>query len=97
VEANEQLGFKADHRDYMVGLQILKDLELTEIRLLTNNPKKTDAFTLSGMDLRVVEQVPIIAPPHQHRERYLATKRDKLGHLLPMIEKEAASQITDGD
>lgn len=97
VEANEQLGFKADHRDYMVGLQILKDLELTEIRLLTNNPKKTDAFTLSGMDLRVVEQVPIIAPPHQHRERYLATKRDKLGHLLPLAEKKAASQITEGD
>jgi 3,4-dihydroxy 2-butanone 4-phosphate synthase/GTP cyclohydrolase II len=85
VEANEQLGFKADHRDYMVGLQILKDLELTEIRLLTNNPKKTDAFTLAGMDLRVVEQVPIIAPPEEHRERYLATKRDKLGHLLPAV------------
>jgi 3,4-dihydroxy 2-butanone 4-phosphate synthase/GTP cyclohydrolase II len=86
VEANKQLGFKADHRDYMVGLQILKDLELNEIRLLTNNPKKTDAFTLSGMDLRVVEQVPIIAPPHEHRERYLATKRDKLGHLLPVMQ-----------
>ncbi len=97
VEANEQLGFKADHRDYMVGLQILKDLELTEIRLLTNNPKKTDAFTLAGMDLRVVEQVPIIAPPHQHRERYLATKRDKMGHLLPAAEKKAASPMADGD
>ncbi len=90
VEANEQLGFKADHRDYMVGLQILKDLGLSEIRLLTNNPKKTDAFTLSGMDLRVVEQVPIIAPPHKHRERYLATKRDKLGHLLPAGNQDAA-------
>lgn len=97
VEANEQLGFKADHRDYMVGLQILKDLELTEIRLLTNNPKKTDAFTLSGMDLRVMEQVPIIAPPHHHRERYLATKRDKLGHLLPQNDKETPSQIPQGD
>ncbi len=90
VEANEQLGFKADHRDYMVGLQILKDLGLSEIRLLTNNPKKTDAFTLSGMDLRVVEQVPIIAPPHKHRERYLATKRDKLGHLLPAGNQDSA-------
>lgn len=88
VEANEQLGFKADHRDYMVGLQILKDLGLSEIRLLTNNPKKTDAFTLSGMDLRVTEQVPIIAPPHKHRERYLATKRDKMGHLLPTASEE---------
>lgn len=92
VEANEQLGFKADHRDYMVGLQILKDLELNEIRLLTNNPKKTDAFTLAGMDLRVVEQVPIIAPPHEHRERYLATKRDKMGHLLPVLKSENSSE-----
>jgi 3,4-dihydroxy 2-butanone 4-phosphate synthase/GTP cyclohydrolase II len=84
VQANELLGFKADHRDYMVGLQILKDLGLREIRLLTNNPKKTDAFTLAGMDLRVVEQVPLIAPPpHEHRARYLAAKRDKLGHQLP--------------
>lgn len=84
VEANEQLGYKADHRDYMVGLQILKDLGLKQIRLLTNNPKKSDAFTLAGMDLEVVEQVPLIAPPpHVHRERYLATKRDKMGHTLP--------------
>ncbi len=97
VEANEELGFKADHRDYMVGLQILKDLELTDIRLLTNNPKKTDAFTLSGMDLRVVEQVPIIAPPHEHRERYLATKRDKLGHLLPGMDETTAPPIPEGD
>jgi len=83
VEANHKLGFKADQRDYMVGLQILKDLGLSEVRVLTNNPKKTDAFTLTGMDLQVVEQVPIIAPPEAHREKYLATKRDKLGHMLP--------------
>ena len=70
-------------RDYMVGMQILKDLGLTEVRLLTNNPKKTDAFPLVGMDLSVVEQIPIIAPPNEHRQQYLATKRDKLGHLLP--------------
>lgn len=97
VEANEQLGFKADHRDYMVGLQILKDLGLSEIRLLTNNPKKTDAFTLSGMDLRVVEQVPIIAPPHEHRERYLATKRDKMGHLLPVADQETPPHNPEGN
>jgi 3,4-dihydroxy 2-butanone 4-phosphate synthase/GTP cyclohydrolase II len=83
VEANYRLGFKADERDYMVGLQILKDLGLTEIRLLTNNPKKTDSPVYTGVDLKIVEQVPIVAPPHRHRERYLATKRDKLGHLLP--------------
>jgi 3,4-dihydroxy 2-butanone 4-phosphate synthase/GTP cyclohydrolase II len=70
-------------RDYMVGLQILKDLGLTRIRLLTNNPKKTNAFVYAGVNVEVVEQVPIIAPPHKQREQYLATKRDKMGHKLP--------------
>lgn len=83
VEANHKLGFKADMRDYMVGLQILKDLGLTNVRLLTNNPKKTNAAVYNGVDLKVVEQIPIIAPPEKHRQSYLATKRDKLGHLLP--------------
>lgn len=83
VEANHKLGFKADERDYMVGLQILKDLGLSQVRLLTNNPKKTDAFVYAGVDLKVIEQVPIIAPPEKHRESYLAAKRDKLGHKLP--------------
>jgi len=83
VEANHKLGFKADMRDYMVGLQILKDLGLTEVRLLTNNPKKTNAFVYSGVELKVVEQIPIIAAPEKHRAQYLATKRDKLGHILP--------------
>ncbi len=83
VEANNILGYKADMRDYMVGLQILKDLGLTEVRLLTNNPKKTNAFVYSGVELKVVEQIPIIAAPEKHREQYLATKRDKLGHILP--------------
>lgn len=82
VEANHKLGFKADQRDYMIGLQILKDLGLNQIRILTNNPKKLESFE-QAWDLRVVEQVPIIAPPHEHRRRYLATKRDKLGHKLP--------------
>jgi 3,4-dihydroxy 2-butanone 4-phosphate synthase / GTP cyclohydrolase II len=83
VEANHRLGFKADQRDYMVGAQILKDLGLTKIRVLTNNPKKTDSAVFHGVDLEIVEQVPIIAPPEEHREKYLATKRDKMGHLLP--------------
>jgi 3,4-dihydroxy 2-butanone 4-phosphate synthase/GTP cyclohydrolase II len=83
VEANHRLGFKADQRDYMVGAQILKDLGLTKIRVLTNNPKKTDSAVFHGVDLEIVEQVPIIAPPLQNREKYLATKRDKMGHLLP--------------
>lgn len=82
VEANHKLGFKADQRDYMIGLQILKDLGLRQVRILTNNPKKLESFEHTW-DLRVVEQVPIIAPPQVHRERYMATKRDKMGHKLP--------------
>lgn len=83
VEANHALGFKADIRDYGVGIQILKDLGLNEIRLLTNNPKKTEAFNLRGFDLRVVDQVPIISETNPHNVAYMATKREKLGHKLP--------------
>ena len=83
VEANEALGYHADIRDYMVGLQILKDLGLSKIRLLTNNPKKVDAFVYSSIGIEVVGQIPIVAPPAPQRERYLAAKRDKLGHQLP--------------
>jgi 3,4-dihydroxy 2-butanone 4-phosphate synthase/GTP cyclohydrolase II len=70
-------------RDYGIGLQILENLGLKKVRLLTNNPKKVDAFVISGYGLEVVDQVPIIAPPHEHRSRYLSAKRDKLGHRLP--------------
>ena len=83
VEANLALGYKADVRDYGIGIQLLKDLELTKVRLLTNNPKKTDAFIYGGFDLEVVDQVPIMPPINEHNARYLATKRDKLGHQLP--------------
>jgi 3,4-dihydroxy 2-butanone 4-phosphate synthase/GTP cyclohydrolase II len=83
VEANIALGFKADPRDYGVGIQLLKDLGLRKVRLLTNNPKKTDAFIYSGFDLEVVDQVPIVPPVNEHNASYLATKRDKLGHHLP--------------
>lgn len=83
VEANHALGFKADMRDYGIGIQILKDLGLTKVRLLTNNPKKTEAFNLRGFNLEVTDQVPIVPPIHQHNANYLATKRDKLGHKLP--------------
>lgn len=85
VEANHKLGFQADLRDYMVGLQILKDLGLNKIRILTNNPKKTEAFE-NWVDLKVTEQVPIVAPPHEHRAKYMETKRLKMGHLLPEDE-----------
>jgi 3,4-dihydroxy 2-butanone 4-phosphate synthase/GTP cyclohydrolase II len=83
VEANHRLGFKSDMRDYGVGLQILKDLGLKKVRLLTNNPKKTEAFNLRGFDITVVDQVPIICPPNEYNAQYLATKRDKMGHKLP--------------
>jgi 3,4-dihydroxy 2-butanone 4-phosphate synthase/GTP cyclohydrolase II len=83
VEANLALGYKADSRDYGVGIQLLKDLGLRKVRLLTNNPKKTDAFIYGGFDLEVVDQVPILPPVHEFNERYLATKRDKLGHAFP--------------
>jgi 3,4-dihydroxy 2-butanone 4-phosphate synthase/GTP cyclohydrolase II len=85
VEANLALGFRADMRDYGVGAQILKDLGLTKIRLLTNNPKKIEAinFLYHGFDLEVVDQVPIVAPSTPHNVHYLAAKRDKMGHHLP--------------
>ena len=83
VEANHALGFKADMRDYGVGIQILKDLGLRRIRLLTNNPKKTEAFNLRGFDLTVTDQVPIISKVNEYNAGYLATKRDKMGHNLP--------------
>ncbi len=83
VEANLALGHHADSRDYGVGIQVLKDLGLSKVRLLTNNSKKTDAFIYGGYDLEVVDQVPIIGPITEHNERYLAVKRDKMGHKLP--------------
>jgi 3,4-dihydroxy 2-butanone 4-phosphate synthase/GTP cyclohydrolase II len=86
VEANLALGYKADPRDYGVGIQLLKDLGLRRVRLLTNNPKKTDAFIYGGFDLEVVDQIPIVGPIHEHNVNYLATKRDKLGHHLPNVD-----------
>ncbi len=95
VEANHALGFKADMRDYGIGIQILKDLGLRQIRLLTNNPKKLEAFSLRGFDLEVVDQVPIITPTNSHNEQYLATKRDKLGHVLPASNQKNAGKNAD--
>jgi 3,4-dihydroxy 2-butanone 4-phosphate synthase/GTP cyclohydrolase II len=78
VEANEALGFAADRRDYGVGMQILVDLGLKDIRIITNNPAKRAG--LEGFGLRMVERVPIVIEPNEHNLRYLETKRDKLGH-----------------
>ncbi|WP_210463684.1 bifunctional 3,4-dihydroxy-2-butanone-4-phosphate synthase/GTP cyclohydrolase II [Rufibacter roseolus] len=80
VEANLQLGFGTDERDYGVGAQILRDLGVTKMRLLSNNPRKRTG--LIGYGLQIVEQVPIEIAPNEHNQRYLTTKRDKLGHLI---------------
>ena len=80
VEANEKLGYGMDLREYGLGAQILVDLGLKTIRLLTNNPKKV--VGLEGYGLKITEQLPIKVKPNPHNERYLKTKREKLGHLL---------------
>jgi 3,4-dihydroxy 2-butanone 4-phosphate synthase/GTP cyclohydrolase II len=80
VEANERLGFQPDLRDYGIGAQIMRDLGICRVRLLTNNPRKVVAVAGYGLD--IVERVPIEIPPNAHNLRYLLTKRDKLGHLL---------------
>lgn len=85
VEANVALGFQPDLRDYGIGAQILHDLGLTSIRLITNNPKKV--IGLRGFGLEIVERIPIVCKPNRRNLGYLVTKRDRLGHLLGNIEK----------
>ena len=80
VEANEKLGFKPDLRDYGIGAQILLDLDLHSIRLLTNNPKKV--VGLDGYDIEITGMEPLRVEPGEHNEKYLDTKRSKLGHIL---------------
>ncbi|HWO94284.1 MAG TPA: bifunctional 3,4-dihydroxy-2-butanone-4-phosphate synthase/GTP cyclohydrolase II [Dehalococcoidia bacterium] len=89
VEANEALGFPADRRDYGIGMQILVDLGLRRIKLLTNNPAKRAG--LEGYGLEVVERIPIITKPNPYNVRYLDTKRRKLGHLLDDAAATAAA------
>ena len=83
VEANEKLGFNADHRDYGIGAQILVLLGVTKLRLITNNPRKF--IGLSGYNLEIVERVPLEIPPCDSNRRYLQTKKEKLGHILDMV------------
>jgi 3,4-dihydroxy 2-butanone 4-phosphate synthase/GTP cyclohydrolase II len=87
VEANERLGFPADLRDYGIGVQVLLDLGLKSMRLMTNNPKKI--IGLEGYGLSVTEQVPVNVNPNQYNKSYLRAKRDKLGHLIPVDESLA--------
>ncbi|HEU4401562.1 MAG TPA: bifunctional 3,4-dihydroxy-2-butanone-4-phosphate synthase/GTP cyclohydrolase II [Candidatus Polarisedimenticolia bacterium] len=83
VEANHKLGFKADHRDYGIGAQILRDLGCQKIRVLTNNPGK---FTsLRGYGLEIVERIPLEVAPNDSSRKYLKTKKEKMGHLLSLV------------
>jgi 3,4-dihydroxy 2-butanone 4-phosphate synthase / GTP cyclohydrolase II len=88
VEANQRLGFGPDLRHYGIGAQILLDLGIRQIRLLTNNPKKV--VGVDGYGLRIVERVPIQITPNQNNRRYLQTKKDKMGHLLDEIDPSAS-------
>jgi 3,4-dihydroxy 2-butanone 4-phosphate synthase/GTP cyclohydrolase II len=90
VEANQALGFEPDLRDYGIGAQILVDLGLTDLRLLTNNPRKI--VGLEGYGLRVVERLAIEMPPKPENAHYLAAKREKLGHFLHAIEDGPGSE-----
>ena len=80
VEANLHLGFEADRRDYGIGNQILRDLGLTRLRVMTNNPRKI--YGLEGFGLKIVERVPLEIPAHEGNREYLQTKKEKLGHML---------------
>lgn len=81
VEANLALGFKADERDYGVGAQILRDMNATNLRLMSNNPKKRTG--LEGYGIKIIENVPLVINPNKYNEKYLDTKRERMGHTLP--------------
>jgi GTP cyclohydrolase II len=80
VEANERLGFKADHREFALPAEMLKALKIKEVRLLSNNPDKVSALERAG--IRVTERVPCEVEPSSHAEEYLKTKKEKMGHLF---------------
>jgi 3,4-dihydroxy 2-butanone 4-phosphate synthase/GTP cyclohydrolase II len=94
VEANLRLGFAADQREYGIGSQILADLGLSTIRVLTNNPKKISG--IAGFGLEVVAQEPIVVEPNDENRRYLDTKREKLGHKLHHQDLRFDPDLYDG-
>lgn len=83
LQANIELGFKGDERDYGVGAQILRSLNVSKIKLITNNPKKRAG--LNGYGLEIVKNIPIETKPNKHNAKYLKTKKDKMGHLLKLV------------
>jgi len=92
VEANEKLGFPADMRDFGIGAQILRDLGVKKMRLMTNNPKKL--IGLEGYGLEIVERVPIITGVCQYNIGYLKAKKEKLGHLLELEEEDGKQGVS---
>ncbi|MSP78506.1 MAG: bifunctional 3,4-dihydroxy-2-butanone-4-phosphate synthase/GTP cyclohydrolase II [Dehalococcoidia bacterium] len=94
VDANQQLGFAADLRHYGLGAQILTDIGIKNMRLLTNNPKKVVGLEAYGLEL--VERVPIIAPAHKEREKYMRTKQERMGHMLSDAEQHPSPRKGKG-
>ena len=86
VDANLHLGFRADERDYGVGAQILREIGVSKIRLMTNNPKKR--IGLEAFGLSIVENVPIEVKPNQYNEFYMQTKKERMGHKLKYVGKD---------
>ncbi len=91
IEANQALGFEMDHRDYGIGCQILRDLGIRKLRLMTNNPRKY--VGLAGYGLEITERVPIEIPPTEENARYLRTKRDRMGHHLEDLDAHDAAML----
>jgi 3,4-dihydroxy 2-butanone 4-phosphate synthase/GTP cyclohydrolase II len=89
IEANEDLGFDADLRDYGLGAQILRDIGIKKIKLLTNNPKKI--VGLEGYGLEITERVPVEIDPGPENLKYLSTKKEKMGHILNITDKSNKS------
>jgi 3,4-dihydroxy 2-butanone 4-phosphate synthase / GTP cyclohydrolase II len=95
VQANEQLGFKPDLRDYGIGAQIMVDLGLRKIRFMTNNPAKVKG--IDGYGLEIVEWVPLFVPPNRHNERYFEAKKAKMGHIFPESDNPPEGQTDTED